>query len=105
MGMGPSWFLCVVDGCVAGADWRATGSGARICPCCMHRLFGILFSLDVCVAWPGCSGEGLGPSTGQCALPSLGVRWEWGGRVFGIEGGGSGNLDWYFFRNLIFKRG
>ena len=46
----------------------------------MYWPFGILLSLDKYLAQPGCSGEGLGLSTGQGALPSLRIG----------EGGGKG---------------
>ena len=61
----------------------------------MYWLLGILFSLDVNLAQPRCSREGLGLATGQGALPSLRIRGERGGRVCGGSGrvGESRNLE------------
>ena len=47
----------VGDSCMTGADCRATGSGTRICPCCLYWLFGT-FSMDGYLAQPEYSGEG-----------------------------------------------
>ena len=46
---------------MAAADCKATGSGTGVCPYCMYWLFGSLFSLDVYLAQPRYSREGLGP--------------------------------------------
>ena len=69
----------------------------------MYWLFRNLFFLDRYLAQPRYSREGLGPSSKQCALPSLRFATGSGGRVCGGNGrrGGSENLDWYFLKNLI----
>ena len=53
----------------------------------LHVLFGILFSLDVHIAQPRCSREGLGFTTGHGFLSSLRIgRGEVGGLGEGVGG-------------------
>ena len=71
--------LDVGDSCMAGVDCRATGSGTRTYPYCLHYLLGNLFSLDEYLTQPRYNREGLGPFPKQCALPFLRSGWGGGG--------------------------
>lgn len=68
--------------------------------CCMYWLFEILISLDVYLAQPVCSGEGLKLSTGQGALSSPKIGGGGGGGVEGVGWEWEEGRKWEF--ELIF---